>query len=62
MQQGANRGTGKLLMERSVPGRRGSVLPGLDVPAQPLPGDALLREELDLPELSEPRWSNTSRG
>ena len=54
MQQGANRGTGKLLMERSVPGRRGSVLPGLDVPAQPLPGDALLREELDLPELSEP--------
>tara|TARA_B100000029_G_scaffold512251_1_gene608389 strand:- start:3418 stop:4887 length:1470 start_codon:yes stop_codon:yes gene_type:complete len=55
MQQGGgNRQTEKLLMERSVPGRVGSVLPGLDVPAQPLPDAALLRDELPLPEVSEP--------
>ena len=54
MQQGGNRQTEKLLLERSVPGRVGTVLPGLDVPAQPLPGQTLLRDELPLPEVSEP--------
>jgi glycine dehydrogenase subunit 2 len=41
-------------MERSVPGRVGSVLPPLDVPAQALPAASLLRAGLDLPEVSEP--------
>jgi glycine dehydrogenase subunit 2 len=41
-------------MERSVPGRVGTILPPLDVPAQPLPDAALLRTDLDLPEVSEP--------
>ena len=54
MRQGRARDTSKLLMERSVPGRNGSILPELDVPAQPLPDGALLRDELGLPELSEP--------
>ena len=54
MQQGGNRNTEKLLLERSVPGRVGVVMPGLDVPAQPLPDDALLWNELALPEVSEP--------
>ena len=54
MQQGGNRKTEKLLLERSVPGRVGVVMPGLDVPAQPPPDDALLRNELALPEVSEP--------
>ena len=54
MRQGGNRQTEKLLMERSVPGRVGTVLPGLDVPVQPLPNEALLRDELPLPEVSEP--------
>ena len=54
-----------LLFERSVPGRRGVQLPALDVPrATPLPA-ALLRNELPLPELSEPEvvrhFTNTSR-
>ena len=44
----------KLLMERSVPGRRGVRLPPLDVPEQPLPDEALLRSDLSLPELSQP--------
>ncbi len=43
----------RLLMERSVPGRIGANLPGLDVPAQDLPDNGLLREDLDLPEVSE---------
>ena len=42
------------LMERSVPGRVGATLPGLDVPAQPLPPEEKLRDRLDLPELAEP--------
>lgn len=42
------------LMERSVPGRVGAVLPPLDVPPHPLPGQSVLRKELTLPELSEP--------
>ncbi|MCH8893744.1 MAG: aminomethyl-transferring glycine dehydrogenase subunit GcvPB [Chloroflexi bacterium] len=54
MRQGGNRQTEKLLMERSVPGRVGVVLPEVDVPAQPLPANALLRDELPLPEVSEP--------
>ena len=41
-------------MERSTPGRIGSVLPALDVPAQPLPQEAMLRDGLELPELTEP--------
>ena len=54
MRQGGNRDTSKLLMERSVPGRAGAVLPASDVPPQPLPDAALLRDDLPLPELSEP--------
>src|SRR6202158_3692871 len=41
-----------LIFEKSVAGRRGYRLPPLDVPIQPLPFDEL-REDLDLPELSE---------
>ena len=44
----------RLLMERSVPGRRGIQLSELDVPEQPLPPEELLRGELSLPELSQP--------
>jgi len=44
----------KLLMEHSVPGRRGVRLPPLDVPEQPLPESSLLRDNLPLPELSQP--------
>ena len=40
-------------MDRSVPGRLGTTLPPLDVPEQKLPEAALLREDLDLPEVSE---------
>ena len=54
MQQGGNRDTSKLLMDRSVPGRVGSVLPALDVPPQPLPEGTMLRTDLELPEISEP--------
>ena len=54
MRQGGNRQTEKLLLERSVPGRVGTVMPDLDVPAQPLPNGALLRDDLPLPEVSEP--------
>ena len=50
-QSGLDRRT---LLERSAPGRVGAVLPDLDVPAQPLPEERLLREEVHLPELSEP--------
>ena len=44
----------QLLMERSVPGRRGILFPALDVPEQPLPPRETLRQEIDLPELSQP--------
>ena len=44
----------RLLMERSVPGRVGAVLPDLDVPAQELPDGHLLRSDLEFPEVSEP--------
>jgi glycine dehydrogenase subunit 2 len=43
----------RLLMERSVPGRIGVSLPASDVPTQPNPPAALLRDDLDLPEVSE---------
>ena len=43
----------KLLMDRSVPGRIGTTLPALDVPEQPPPPEHLLREELEMPEVSE---------
>ena len=54
MIRGGGRQTAKLLMERSMPGRVGAVLPPLDVPAQALPDTCLLRTGLDLPEVSEP--------
>ena len=41
-------------MDRSVPGRRGVLLPPSDVPEQPLPDQALLRDELPMPEISQP--------
>jgi glycine dehydrogenase subunit 2 len=44
----------RTLMERSVPGRIGANLPALDVPPQPLPQEAMLRDDLKLPELTEP--------
>ncbi|MDP7534796.1 MAG: aminomethyl-transferring glycine dehydrogenase subunit GcvPB [SAR202 cluster bacterium] len=43
----------KLLMERSVPGRVGVSLPPLDVPAAVLPDASMLRDDLDMPEVSE---------
>ena len=54
MQTGGSRSIGKLLMDRGSPGRMGVVPPPLDVPAQEMPDQALLRENLDLPEVSEP--------
>ncbi|MDE2779941.1 MAG: aminomethyl-transferring glycine dehydrogenase subunit GcvPB [Chloroflexota bacterium] len=54
MLKGGSRDTGKLLMERSVPGRAGVVAPPLDVPEQPLPDASMLRDDLALPEVSEP--------
>ncbi len=43
----------RLLMDRSVPGRIGTTLPANDVPEHKLPPKDMLREELDLPEVSE---------
>ena len=43
----------RLLMERSVPGRTGVTLPASDVPPQSLPDASLLREDLELPEVTE---------
>ena len=43
----------KLLMDRSRSGRVGATLPPLDVPESQLPDESLLRETLDLPEVSE---------
>ncbi len=42
-----------VIYELSAPGRCGAHLPALDVPASPLPPAHLLREDLDLPEVSE---------
>ncbi len=44
-----------LLMEQSVPGRAGSVLPPLDVPVQVLPDASFIRQDLQLPEVAEPQ-------
>jgi glycine dehydrogenase subunit 2 len=44
--------TEPLIYEKSVPGRVGALLPNLDVAESPLPAD-LLRDDLDLPEVSE---------
>ena len=44
----------RTLMERSVAGRVGAILPALDVPAQELPDGGILRDDLVLPELTEP--------
>ena len=54
MVKGGARDTSRLLMERSVPGRVGAVLPACDVPPQALPDASFLRGELELPEVSEP--------
>ncbi|MCZ6614825.1 MAG: aminomethyl-transferring glycine dehydrogenase subunit GcvPB [Chloroflexi bacterium] len=43
----------RLLMERSVPGRRALLFPDLDVPEQALPSEELLRRDVGLPELSQ---------
>ena len=43
----------RLLMDRSVSGRVGATPPQNDVPHQPLPDDALLRDTLEFPEISE---------
>ena len=43
----------QLLMERSSPGRIGTTLLPLDVPESELPDSEILREELEMPELSE---------
>ncbi|CAI8037694.1 Probable glycine dehydrogenase (decarboxylating) subunit 2 [Geodia barretti] len=40
-------------MDRSVSGRVGATPPQNDVPHQPLPDDALLRDTLEFPEISE---------
>ena len=42
-----------LLMDRSVPGRMSTTLPPRDVPEQELPPEHMLREDLDMPEVSE---------
>ncbi|MBI4219236.1 MAG: aminomethyl-transferring glycine dehydrogenase subunit GcvPB, partial [Chloroflexi bacterium] len=43
----------RLLMDRSVPGRRSVRIPIPDVPRAPLPAQPMLRKDLQLPELSE---------
>ena len=43
----------RLLMDRSVSGRLGTTLPPLDVPAQELPPEDMLRDSLEMPEVSE---------
>ena len=50
----------RLLMERSRPGRTGVTLPASDVPPQLMPEQAMLRDDLQLPEVTEARWSATS--
>jgi len=54
MATGLGRDISKLLMERSVTGRTGAILPAPDVPPQPMPDASLLRTDLGLPEVSEP--------
>ena len=40
-------------MDRSVPGRMGTTLPSRDVPLQSMPGEELLRDGLELPQVSQ---------
>ena len=42
-----------LLMDRSRPGRIGTTLPALDVPTADLPDESMLRQDIELPEVSE---------
>jgi glycine dehydrogenase subunit 2 len=46
-------GAEPILYDLSRPGRMATTLPALDVPAAELPPTAMLRDELDLPEVSE---------
>ncbi|MDD7650966.1 MAG: aminomethyl-transferring glycine dehydrogenase subunit GcvPB, partial [Firmicutes bacterium] len=43
----------KLLFERSVPGRRSTLLPPCSTPDAPLPEDALRKSPAPLPQLAE---------
>jgi glycine dehydrogenase subunit 2 len=43
----------RLLMERSVAGRRAVTVPEPDVPLTPLPDADMLRDDLQLPEVTE---------
>jgi glycine dehydrogenase subunit 2 len=43
----------RLLMDRSVTGRKAFTLPESDVPAQALPDSAMLRDDIELPEVSQ---------
>ncbi|MCI0809341.1 MAG: aminomethyl-transferring glycine dehydrogenase subunit GcvPB, partial [Chloroflexi bacterium] len=43
----------RLLMDRSVAGRRAFTLPESDVPVQELPDPSLLRDDIELPEVSQ---------
>ena len=49
----ANEVDRRLLMDRSLAGRRAFTLPGSDVPEQSLPDSSLLREDVELPEISQ---------
>jgi glycine dehydrogenase subunit 2 len=46
-------GAEPVVYELSKPGRRATTLPALDVPPAELPPQALLRDDVDLPEVSE---------
>lgn len=43
----------RTLMERSKPGRTGAALPASDVPPQLMPEASMLRDDLELPEVTE---------
>ena len=44
---------GRLTFDRSSPGRKGVLLPALDVPEAALPGEGFLRRDLRLPEMAQ---------
>ncbi len=44
---------GRLTFDRSSPGRKGVLLPALDVPESPLPDERFLRDDLRLPEMAQ---------
>ncbi|HCI86303.1 MAG TPA: aminomethyl-transferring glycine dehydrogenase subunit GcvPB, partial [Dehalococcoidia bacterium] len=50
---GANEIDRRLLMDRSMAGRKAFTVPISDVPDQDLPNDELLRDDLELPEVSQ---------